>query len=191
MKLLMLAASLRMDSCNKKLITVSAQIAKKQGITVDLADFSEFSTINYNADIQTTTGFPKEVTNFVARLEASDGLVISSPEYNFSIPGHLKNLIDWVSRINPMPWKGYPILLMSASPSLVGGNRGLWSTRIPLEACGAFVFSDMFSLASAYAAFDEHGQLKDSSLLERLSQNIAEYIPYVSMVKNLKKSCVR
>lgn len=184
----MLAASLRKDSCNKKLISVSAQIAKDQGIAVDIAEFTEFSGTNYNADIQISTGFPKEITTFVQRLQESDGLVISSPEYNFSIPGTLKNLIDWVSRITPMPWKGYPILLMSASPSLVGGNRGLWSTRIPLEACGGFVFSDMFSLASAYAAFDDHGQLKDNSISDRLTQNIIDFIPYVSMVKNLKKN---
>ena len=86
-----------------------------------------------------------------------------------------------------MPWKGYPILLMSASPSLVGGNRGLWSTRIPLEACGGFVFPDMFSLASAYTAFDDHGGLKDSGVFERLNQNMIDFIPYVSMVKSLKK----
>lgn len=187
MKLLMLAASLRKDSCNKKLINLAAQIARNYNATVDLADFSEFSAPLYNADMQTGMGFPSEVTHFTKRLQDADGLVISSPEYNFSIPGTLKNLIDWVSRINPMPWKGYPILLMSASPSLIGGNRGLWSTRIPLEACGGFVFPDMFSLASAYTAFDDHGQLNDKGLSARLSQNIAEFIPYVSMVKNLKK----
>ena len=188
MKLLMFAASLRKDSCNRKLINISAKIAQNHGAIVDLVDFLEFSAPLYNADIQTSMGFPSEITHFTKLLQEADGLVISSPEYNFSIPGTLKNLIDWVSRINPMPWKGYPILLMSASPSLMGGNRGLWSTRIPLEACGGFVFPDMFSLASAYTAFDEHGQLKDKSLFDRLSQNIIEFIPYASMIRNLKNN---
>ena len=186
MKLLMFAASLRKDSCNKKLILVSAQIAKAQGVTVELADFAEFVSTNYNEDMQKNIGFPTEITAFAQRLERADGLVISSPEYNFSIPGTLKNLIDWVSRINPLPWKGYPILLMSASPSLVGGNRGLWSTRIPLEACGAFVFSDMFSLASAYAAFDNKDQLKDKDIFNRLTQHISDFIPYASTIQALK-----
>jgi chromate reductase, NAD(P)H dehydrogenase (quinone) len=186
MKLLMFAASLREESCNKKLIHVAAKIAKEQGAVVDLVDFSEFTAENYNADIQDNVGFPPEISRFTESLHKNDGLIISSPEYNFSTPGTLKNLIDWVSRLNPMPWKGYPILLMSASPSLVGGNRGLWSTRIPLEACGGFIFPDMFSLASAYTAFDDDNQLKDPNLLARLRQTMIEFMPYVASIKGLK-----
>ena len=66
-----------------------------------------------------------------------DAVMISSPEYNYSISGVLKNLIDWVSRARPMPWRGKSIYLMSAAPSPMGGIRGLWQTRIPLEGCGA------------------------------------------------------
>jgi len=188
MNLLMFAASLRKDSCNRKLINLAEEIAKNQGARVTHADFSEFSAPLYNADIQNGSGFPAEITHFTKLLQEADGLVISSPEYNYSIPGTLKNLIDWVSRISPMPWKGCPILLMSASPSLAGGNRGLWSTRIPLEACGGFLFPDMFSLASAYVAFDDNGQLKDKALLDRFTQIITDFIPYASMVRNLKKA---
>ena len=182
----MFAASLRKDSCNKKLINVAAAFAKEKGAAVNLVDFSAFSAPLYNADVQTSVGFPAEINHFNQLLQETDGLVIASPEYNFSTPGTLKNVIDWVSRINPMPWKNVPILLMSASPSLVGGNRGLWSTRIPLEACGGFIFPDMFSLASAYTAFDDNGQLKDKDMSKRLTQNIADFITYVSVVKNLK-----
>jgi chromate reductase len=115
-------------------------------------------------------------------------LVISSTEYNYSTPGTLKNLIDWVSRLNPTPWKDCPILLMSASPALVGGNRGLWHTRVPLECCGGFILPNMFSLASAYTAFDEKGKLKDAELQKRLQQNISQFIAYVPAIKNLKPS---
>jgi chromate reductase len=180
MKLLMLAASLREGSFNKKLIRIAEEIVTKEGVTTDLADFSEFSAPLYNADIQNNVGFPSEITLFKQRLENSDGLIISSPEYNFSTPGTLKNLIDWVSRMKPVPFKKSIIFLMSASPSLVGGHRGLLSTRIPLEACGAFVFPDMFSLASADSAFDETGALKNKDLEKRLQQNIVEFISYVS-----------
>jgi chromate reductase len=183
MKLFMFAASLREDSCNKKLINAAARLAQDQGAAVNLVNFSEFSAPLYNSDIQNSVGFPAEILHFAKLLQEADALVISSPEYNYSIPGTLKNLIDWVSRISPMPWKGCPILLMSASPSLVGGNRGLWSTRIPLEACGGFVFPDMFSLASAYQAFDEQGQLKDQDVLDRLNQNIRGFVSYASGVQ--------
>lgn len=184
MKLLMFAASLSANSVNKKLIHTASQIAQKQDITVDVADFADFCAPHYNADNQNSTGFPKQINDFVARLKAADGLVISSPEYNFSTPGTLKNLIDWVSRLNPMPWKNCPILLMSASPSLVGGNRGLWHTRVPLEACGAFVYPDMFSLSSAHNAFNEQGNLADTALLDRLSQNVVGFSTYVKALKN-------
>jgi chromate reductase, NAD(P)H dehydrogenase (quinone) len=113
------------------------------------------------------------------RMKHADAVVISSPEYNFSIPGTLKNLIDWVSRENPMPWKGVRMLLMSASPSLVGGNRGLWATRVPLECCGAIVHPDMFSLASAYEAFDAQGNLKDQALSNRLKATVQTFTQFV------------
>lgn len=184
MKLLMFPASLRKDSCNKQLIQLAATIAKENNVEVDLANFADFTGALYNADIQ-AQGFPNEIQHFLQRFNAADGLIISSPEYNFSTPGVLKNLIDWVSRISPMPWSHYPILLMSASPSLVGGNRGLWSTRIPLEACGAHVFPNMFSLASAYSTFDEQGKLKDKDLQARLTQNIQDFIRYVESINNL------
>jgi chromate reductase len=185
MKLLLFAASLRKEALNKKLITISENIAKELGTETHLADFAEFSAPLYNQDIQTSTGFPAEINHFVKLLQETDGLIISSPEYNFSTPGTLKNLIDWVSRLNPMPWKNRPILLMSASLSLVGGNRGLWATRVPLECCGALVHPNMFSLSAADKAFDDHGQLLDKNLEKHLKQNIADFLPYAKALKDL------
>jgi chromate reductase len=175
----------REASCNKKLVTVSSHVAREQGVEVDFANFSELVTDNYDPDKQDSSGFPSAVTDFVARLSSSSGLIMSIPEYNYSLPGTLKNLMDWVSRVNPMPWRGCPILLMSASPSLVGGNRGLWSARIPLEACGGFVYPDMFSLASAYSAFDDNGKLKDEIVMGRLSKTITDFIAYVTKINQL------
>jgi NAD(P)H-dependent FMN reductase len=175
MQLFLFAASLRQDSVNKKLINLTAKLCKQQNHSVDLADFAEFDMPLYNGDIEQSTGLPQGALKFIERMEKATGLIIASPEYNFSIPGTLKNLIDWVSRANPMPWRGKRILLLSASPSMVGGNRGLWSTRIPLEQCGAFVYPDMFSLAAAYSAFQENGDLTDNNLQERLSSLIADF----------------
>lgn len=183
MKFLMFAASLRKDSVNKKLINLTAKLLQESGNTADLADFSEFNLPLYNADIQDNEGFPKVLHDFVERLNKSDGLIMSVPEYNFSIPGTLKNLIDWVSRLNPQPWRNQRILLLSASPSLVGGNRGLWHTRVPLETCGSFVFPDMFSLASAYEAFDGVNELKDKKLQERLKTMLNDFVTFVEKIK--------
>ena len=89
--------------------------------------------------------------------------MIASPEYNASMPGVLKNVIDWVSRFRPQPFNGRQGLLLSASPSMAGGNRGLWALRIPLEHLGARVYPDMFSLAQAHEAFDAEGRIANES----------------------------
>jgi chromate reductase len=183
MKLLMFAASLSQGSLNKKLIKVAAREAMANNATVDLAEFSEFDLPLYNLDLQQAQGFPENMKNFVTRLQAADGLVISSPEYNFSIPGTLKNLIDWVSRQQPMPWMNQQILLLSASPSMVGGNRGLWATRVPLEGCGAFVYPQMYSLAVAHEAFDAAGDLKDAVIAARLKDTVQGFMAHVEKVR--------
>ena len=70
------------------------------------------------------------------------------------MPGFLKNAIDWTSRFRPQPFNGRQTLLLSASPSMAGGNRGLWALRVPLEHLGARVYPDMLSLAQANSAMD-------------------------------------
>lgn len=177
MKMMLMAASLRKDSVNKKLINLSAKVLQPL-CTPDIADFAEFNLPLYNGDIQEQQGIPEAAYAFVERMHAAQGVIIASPEYNFSIPGTLKNLIDWVSRISPMPWVKQSIYLMSASPSLVGGNRGLWHTRVPLEVCGAMVYPSMFSLASAYEVFNENGELKDAKLQERLAKDLGAFVDF-------------
>ncbi len=186
MKLLMLAASLRKDSFNKKLIHIAKNLANELNSTTTVVEFNDFICPLYNGDDETSTGYPEPIKKFEALIKEHDALVISSPEYNFTTPGTLKNFIDWLSRLNPTPLKNLPILLMSASPSMVGGNRGLWNTRIPLEYCNAFVYPSMFSLAAAHTAFDDQDQLKDATLHGRLKQNIADFIPYAETLKKLR-----
>lgn len=182
MNLFMFAASLRKDSVNKKLIKLASTLIDNKH-TINLVDYNEFHAPIYNADVETSSGIPENIKKFITHLKQSDGLIISSPEYNFSTPGTLKNLIDWVSRDNPMPWREQKILLLSASPALAGGVRGLWQTRIPLEGCGAHVFPDMFSLSSAYSAFAENGELLDKALQERLKNNLHDFIKFAELFR--------
>ncbi|MFA6036902.1 MAG: NAD(P)H-dependent oxidoreductase [Legionellales bacterium] len=180
MRIFMFAAALRAESTNKKLINIAADLAKKAGHEVDLAEFSEFMLPLYDGDMETNQGIPQIAKDFAARMQQANAVIISSPEYNHSTPGTLKNLIDWVSRIQPSPWKNQYILLLSASPAMVGGNRGLWATRIPLECCGSFVYPDMFSLSNAYTAFDQNNQLLDKKLTERLQGLIKDFAQHAA-----------
>jgi NAD(P)H-dependent FMN reductase len=183
MKFFMFAASTNSQSINKKLITLAAKLIRQAGHEAQLCEFGEFDLPLYNADLNQKIGLPENAVAFIHKMHSAQGTIIASPEYNFSIPGTLKNLIDWVSRSNPQAWKNQRILLMSASPALVGGNRGLWATRVPLEACGADVFPDMFSLANAYQAFTDEGELKDDALTARLKSTLAEFTQLVSVLQ--------
>lgn len=176
MKILAFAASLRKDSFNKRLVRIAADIAREAGAEVDVADFAEFDMPTYSADADAAEGQPAGGRELIRRIEAVDGLMISSPEYNYSLPGGLKNAIDWVSRYRPMPLRGRSGLLLAASTSQIGGIRGLWQLRIPLEGLGVFLYPDMFALAQAGQAFDEKGGLKDEALAERLRAMVTGYV---------------
>lgn len=179
MRVLAFAASLRRDSLNKKLIRVAADIARERAAQVDLADFREFDMPLFDGDLNQEQGLPTGAAELKRRVEAADALIISVPEYNYSVPGTLKNAIDWVSRARPMPWRGKSVYLISASTSPMGGIRGLWQTRIPLEGCGALVFPDMFALAHAQEAFDGSGQLKNEQLAGRLRTEVDGFLRLV------------
>lgn len=127
---------------------------------------------------------PKGITEFRNRLLANDAFIIASPEYNGSMPGHLKNTIDWASRFRPQPFNEKHALIMSASPSMAGGNKGLWQLRMPLEHLGTDVFPSMFSLAMAHKAFDENGNIADASLAQRFENTLVSFIQLVEAAKH-------
>jgi chromate reductase, NAD(P)H dehydrogenase (quinone) len=116
-------------------------------------------------------------------LLGSDGFIIAAPEYNASMPGILKNVIDWTSRLRPQPFTRRYGMLMSASPSMAGGNRGLWSLRIPLEHLGARVYPDMFSLAQAHEAFAGDGSIANGQLQKRFEETISCWLQSVEAMK--------
>ena len=176
MRLFAFAGALRRDSHNKKLVRLAAAAAERAGATVDLADFREFDIPVYDGDVEAASGVPAGAQQLRARIGAADAFLISSPEYNASIPGTLKNAIDWLSRVNPSIFRGRFGMLCSASPSLVGGNRAAWALRVPLETLGATLHPDMFSLPQAHEAFDDAGNLKDAKLAARLEKIVQAFV---------------
>ena len=181
---LVFSASLRADSLNSRLARVAAATLESHGGNVDVASMAEFDTPSYDGDIEVTSGFPRGAEEFRRRLEVADAFVVASPEYNASIPGGLKNLIDWVSRFRPQPFNELHGLLISASPSMVGGNRGLWALRVPFEHLGARIYPDMFSLAQAHRAFDTSGRIANNQLQERFDSNVANFMDLVEASKH-------
>jgi chromate reductase, NAD(P)H dehydrogenase (quinone) len=185
-RVLVFAASLRSGSLNQRLAALAAAVLQEHGAVADYAAMADFDCPSYNGDIEHGTGVPAGAQQFRDRLVAADAFIIASPEYNASMPGCLKNAIDWVSRIRPQPFNGRQGLLLSASPSMAGGNRGLWSLRVPLEHLGARMYPDMFSLAQAHHAFDPAGRIAAPVLQERFDRTIECFLDLVEAAKHYR-----
>lgn len=178
-RVLVFEASLRRESLNRRLASLAAAVVEENGGAVDRARMSDFECPSYDADVEQSKEIPAGAEELRRRLLACDGFIISAPEYNASIPGALKNTIDWASRFRPQPFKGKHGLLMSASPSMAGGNRGLWALRQPLEHLGAPLYPDMFSLAQAHEAFDENGRIANAKLQKWFEGNVECFLELV------------
>jgi chromate reductase, NAD(P)H dehydrogenase (quinone) len=190
---LVFGASLREDSLNNRLAASAADALERIGATVDRATMADFDCPPYSLDVETSTGIPVAARAFCHRLKKADAFVISSPEFNASMPGYLKNSIDWVSRFRPQPFNGRQGFLMSASPSMAGGNRGLWALRVPFEHLGARMYPDMFSLAQAHTAFDANGTIANDLLRKRFDDTLGCFVDLVEAAKHypgLKKQWV-
>jgi len=158
-----LAASLREGSVNRKLLNVAAVQLKELGIEVDVFDLPSASIPVYNEDVLQTQ-IPAGVADLKARILKASAVLIVTPEYNYGVPGVLKNVIDWCSRPPPTnPFKGKLTAHIGATPG--GGGtlqaqhqlRGILSMGVQ-----AYVLPGAaFGLSHADKAFDASGALTD------------------------------
>ena len=192
LSVLIFSGSSRRDSLNGQLALLAARVATEAGATVDLAAPHDFDVPGYDGDDEVASGIPAGAAELRRRLLATDAFMLVSPEYNGAMPGVVKNLIDWTSRFRPQPFDGRHALLLSASPSLAGGNRGLWSLRVPLEHLGTRVFPDMFSLSMAHKAL-VNGDIADPALRQRFDRTLQAFLSLAEAAKHygcLKRSWV-
>lgn len=181
MKVFMFAASLRHGSYNKKLIRIAAEsVMSHPFCEVELHEFNEFPLPMYDADLESTEGAPEGARALGKMISEADAVIISSPEYNGSIPGTFKNAIDWVSRLKPVPFSKKQILLIGASPGHLGAVRGNLHARVPFHILGAHVYPEYFGVAKADQAFDVNDQLKDEKQVEKLKALLTDFIHYAS-----------
>src|SRR5262245_30739343 len=106
LNVLVFAASLRAESLNKKLATLAARAAQQAGAVVDQASMRDFDVPIYDGDVEKAQGIPRGAEELRRRLLESDAFIVSCPEYNGSMPGGIKNLIDLTSRFTPEPLDG-------------------------------------------------------------------------------------
>jgi len=165
-KILTFAGSLRTESYNKKLARIAAAALTGLGAEVTLIDLRDFRMPVYDGDLEAEEGLPENALRLKELFKAHAGFWISSPEYNSSIPGALKNTLDWVSRPAageaPLePYTGKVIALSSASPGALGGMRALVPLRAMLGNIGALVIPTQVSVPRAHEAFTPEGELID------------------------------
>ena len=192
-RVLIFGASLRQGSLNDRLATLAALVAEQKGGVVDRARMADFDCPSYDQDVEIEEGVPAGAQRLRERLVTADAFIVASPEYNASLPGVLKNVVDWVSRFRPQPFNGRQGLLLSASPSMIGGNRGLWALRVPLEHLGARIYPDMFSLSQAHQALGDDGRIANATLQQRFESTIECFLDLVEAAKHyrvLKKQWV-
>ncbi|VVC05337.1 NADPH-dependent FMN reductase [uncultured archaeon] len=165
-KILAFAGSTRTDSYNKKLVKIASTGATEVGADVTIIDLRDFPMPIYDGDLELRDGLPSNARNLKDIMLAHHGFLISSPEYNSSISAVFKNTIDWTSRQSegeiPLAcFKNKVAGIMSASPGMLGGLRGLVHVRSILGNIGVIVMPDQMAIAKAHEAFNEDGSLKD------------------------------
>ena len=138
----------------------------------------------YNFDIQNATGFPAPVNAWADAIRAADGVLIVSPEYNWSVPGGLKNAVDWVSRMKEQPFKDKPVALQSAAGGILGGSRMQYHLRQSLTSVDAILFGRPEVIVTfAAQKFDEKTlELKDQTAIDMIKLQLAGFEKFIRRV---------
>ncbi|MEM9881336.1 MAG: NAD(P)H-dependent oxidoreductase [Planctomycetota bacterium] len=182
-KILAFAGSLREGSFNKKLVRCAAAAAEEAGAEVTVIDLADYPLPLFDEDVE-AKGTPENATKLKAMMKPADGFLIASPEYNSSLSGALKNVIDWASRPAEgegrlEAFAGKAAVLMAASPGALGGLRGLVHLRAILGNIQVTVLPQQHALGGANEAFAEDGSLKDDKKAETvadLGRTLTEFL---------------
>jgi chromate reductase len=180
------SGSLRKKSFNTYLLHAVKEVLP-EGVSLEIASIADLPLYNADLDIPAAEARPEAVASLRELLAKADGFIFSSPEYNYSIPGGLKNMIDWASRGKDSPLVGKPVALMGATP-------GLWGTvRMQQAFLPVFQYLDMpyankpeILVAGANQKFDENGKLTDETSRKLLGQKMEALKELILNMRKLK-----
>jgi chromate reductase len=175
-RILGIAGSLRQASFNRATLRAAQELAP-EGMQIDSFDIAPIPL--YNEDVH-QQGFPSPVADLRARIKAADGLLIVTPEYNYSIPGVLKNAIDWASRAPEQPFDGKPIGIMGASAGVFGSARAQYHLRQCFVFLNGLVMNrPEILIPTAQNRFDAQGKLTDQPTRDFISAHLAAFKAWV------------
>lgn len=175
-----LSGSLRAGSFNSMALRLAHE-SMPEGMTLDSLDWHEVPPFNADVLVQ---GLPASVAALRERIRQADGLVIATPEYNFSIPGMLKNLLDWISRGEDQPLAGKPVALLSAATGPLGGARVQYDMRRVLLFVNAMVLTkpEVF-IGQAQEKFSADGQCIDVLTRQFVSAQMLAFSRWIMRVR--------
>jgi chromate reductase len=180
---LTICGSLRKGSYNAALVRALPSLAP-EGMRFTAAPRVD-TMPHYNHDDQEASGFPESANAFADAIRAADGVIIVSPEYNWTIPGTLKNAIDWVSRMKEQPFKDKAVALQSCSGALLGGSRMQYHLRQCLTGVDALVFGRPEVIVTfAPQKFDKDTlELTDQPTRDMIKLQLAGFAKFIERVK--------
>ena len=139
---------------------------------MDLIDLRALAIPVYDGDLEQASGLPAGVKSLKERIAAAQGVLLATPEYNHSIPGGLKNALDWVSRPPNNPLRDKCVALMGASNGMAGTLRVNYALRPVLSAAGSWLLPGYVGIPNAAQAFDESGNLKEELFRKQLEAHV-------------------
>ncbi|MDU4424506.1 NADPH-dependent FMN reductase [Raoultella planticola] len=183
LKVVTLLGSLRKGSFNGMVARTLPGIAPAGMEIVALPSIGDIPL--YDADIQQEDGFPQSVQDIAQQIREADGVVIVTPEYNYSVPGGLKNAIDWLSRLPEQPLSGKPVLIQTSSMGAIGGARCQYHLRQILVFLDAMVMNKPEFMGSVIQnkVDPQSGEVVDQSTLDHLSGQLSAFAEYIQRVK--------
>lgn len=159
-KLLLICGALRAGSLNRKLLVQAEKFWTGETVWADL------NMPLYDGDLEAAEGIPAQAEQLARQIGVADAVLISTPEYNQSIPGGLKNALDWVSRVEGKPWIDTPVAIVSAAAGRAGGARAQYALRLALNPFQPRLLTGPeLMIAHAGQEFDSNDQLTNDRYL--------------------------
>jgi NAD(P)H-dependent FMN reductase len=168
-RILVFAGSARKDALSKRVARAAHVAVIEAGGAATLIDLADYHAPLYNGDLEAARGVPPETTRLLAQIEAHDGMLIASPEYNGSMTPLLVNTFDWISRIFSPPaprngldiLAGMPVAITGSSPGALGGLRALFHLRDLLGNLGMLVLPKQLAVGKSNEAVTPEGVIVD------------------------------
>lgn len=180
LRILAICGSLRTASYNLAALAVLPELSPPD-FAVQILRLLEIPM--FNQDALDAHGYPPEVQRFRADLVAADGIVIATPEYNYSVPGVLKNALDWLAG-KPSLIAGKPVTVFSVAPNPIGGSRAQLDLRKILQALGALVLAQPeTTIGLAREKFDVAGGLTDETARAALAAQMAAFREWILLLQ--------